>query len=100
MHHGDLGVSLVVGRPERTELRKIMVTDISQKITSIFIVTLVFSIFIISASLRIRNSWIILHTPNQSTNLIRYKKLDLIFSSIFLFATLFSFVISLTNVGH
>jgi hypothetical protein len=77
-----------------------MADDITQKITSIIMVALVFGIFITGASLRIRNSWIALHIPNQSKNYIRYKRIDLMFSSIFLLAALISLVIFIINVGH
>lgn len=77
-----------------------MADDITQKITSIIMVAIVFGIFITGASLRIRNSWIALHTPNQSKNYIWYKRIDLMFSSIFLLASLIFLVIFIFNVGH
>ena len=69
-------------------------------LTSIVLVTLVFGLFILSAILRIKSSWKEIKIPGKSTGRKTLRKLDLVFSGIFLFASLAFYLIFILNLGH
>jgi hypothetical protein len=72
-----------------------------EMLTSLVMVTVVFGIFIISASIRIRNAWKTLNNKDSSIKGKKaYRKLDLLFSIVFLLASISFYCVFLYNVGH
>ncbi len=71
----------------------------SNALTSIILVTVVFGLFIYGAATRIRNSWKMLHSDNTSKPWRVLRKLDLVFSGVFLLASITFYAIFLVNIG-
>jgi hypothetical protein len=77
-----------------------MHTYSSNALTSIVLVTVVFGFFILAASIRIRNSWKMLHSNNTSKPWRILRKVDLVFSGIFLAASIAFYMIFILNIGR
>ena len=77
-----------------------MKADPNDVLTSIILVTVVFGLFFISAALRIKKSWNKLHSNNESKGHAILSKLDLVFSTIFLLASIIFYSFSIVNLGH
>ena len=71
----------------------------SEILTSLILVTLVFSLFIFSAILRIRNSWKIISSADKPKSHKILRKFDLVFSSIVLIASIVFYLIFIVNFG-
>lgn len=69
-------------------------------LTSIVLVTVVFGLFIFGAANRIRNSLKALHTDNTSKPWRALRKLDLVFSGVFLVASIAFYAVFLLNIGR
>ncbi len=72
----------------------------SNVLTGIILVTVVCGLFILSATLRIRNSWKMLHSDSTSKPWRMLRKLDLVFSGIFLAASIVFYTIFIVNIAH
>lgn len=68
--------------------------------TSIILVTVVFGLFILAAILRIRNAWKELRMADRPNSSNTLRKLDLVFSSIFLLASLVFYLVFIVNLGR
>jgi hypothetical protein len=72
----------------------------NKDITGVILFSVVYGLFLISALMRIRNSWRVLHTANITDKQRIKNKLDLIFSGIFLVATIIFFAILIINLDQ
>ena len=72
----------------------------NEMITSAILVTMIYGMFILSAALRIKRSWKVIRNQQDPHNNIIVRKLDLVFSSIFLIASTVFYVIFLINFGR
>jgi hypothetical protein len=77
-----------------------MEADPNDVLTSTILVTVVFGLFILSAILRIKNSWKRLLTDEESKGRAILSKLDLVFSTIFLVASLIFYSLFIVNLGR
>jgi hypothetical protein len=69
-------------------------------LTSVILVTLVFGLFVLSAALRIKHSWNVLQTENKSKWHRTLRQLDLVFSGIFLVASIVFYSFFILNLGR
>jgi len=76
-----------------------MEPNLSDILTGMALVTFVFGLFIVSAIFRIKNSWNALKKESTPKEQRIRKKLDLIFSSIFLIASVVFYSFFLFNMG-
>jgi hypothetical protein len=72
----------------------------NEMITSAVLVTLIYGMFIFSAAFRIKRSWKIIKNRQDPHNNIIVRKLDLVFSSIFLVASAVFYLIFLISFGR
>ncbi len=72
----------------------------SNILTAIILVSLVFGLFVFSASARIRNSWQTLRRDNVTKQQRLVSQLDLVLSGIFLAASITFYSIFWLNVGR
>lgn len=69
-------------------------------ITSIVLVTFVFGLFIVFAILRIKRSSKELSTTGKSKAYRLLRRVDLVFSSIFLIAMITIYLLFISKIGH
>ena len=77
-----------------------MEPDSSRILTTIILATAIFGLFILSATLRIRKSWKAVHNAGKSKGYKAIKVLDLLFSGIFLVASIVFYSIFVINIGQ
>lgn len=74
--------------------------EFKEILTSIILVTVIFGLFILSAILRIKNSWKVVSNANKPKRSRTIRTLDLVFSSIFLIASIIFYLIFVMNIRH
>ncbi len=72
----------------------------SNALTSIILATVVFGLFVFGAATRILNSWKQLHSDNTTKPWRLLRKLDLVFSGMFLVASIIFYAIFFLNIGR